>query len=217
MMFQADGPIWRILSTLGDMVILHLLWLICCIPIVTIGPATAAAHYVTLKLVRDEGRSVTYMFFKSFKKNFKQGMVLGLIFTAAGLVLGLDFYLCLNLMEGSSSFKLAMLAALAFLAIIYLIEMMYLWAVLACFENTLKQTVLNAFFIAMSHFGDTSVMLAQDLLLAVGAVLCFAFLPQVAILFVIFGFPLFFMVNSFRLVRIFEKYQPENRCREEDR
>lgn len=207
-MFQMDGPIWRFLSILGDMIILHALWLICCIPVVTIGPATAAAHYVTLKLVRDEGRSVWYMFFKSFKKNLKQGICLGIIFMVIGLFLSLDFYLCLYRMEGSPLFKLVMFSALGFLAILYMIEMIYLWGVLAYFENTSKQTVLNAFFIAMANWGETSVLLAQDLLIGVAAVISFAFAPQAAVLFAVFGFPLFFMANSFKLRKIFDHYQP---------
>lgn len=209
-MFQMDGPIWRFLNLLGDMVILHILWLICCIPLVTIGPATAAANYVTLKIVRDEGRGVWHMFFKSFRKNFRQGCLLGLVFFPAGLVLLLDFYLCLYRLETGGMFQFVMLAALGFLTILYLLEMMYLWAVLAWFENTEKQTVISAFFFAMSNFGDTSVMLAMDLLLGVAAVVCFAFFPQVAVLFFIFGFPMVFVVNSVKIRKIFDQYRLEH-------
>lgn len=204
-MFQIDGPIWRFINLLGDMIILHVLWLICCIPVITIGPATTAAHYAALKIVRDEGRGVWHMFFKSFRENFRQGIVLGLIFLPAGLILILDFYLCLYRVEAGGTFQFVMLAALGFLTILYLIEMIYLWAVLAWFQNTAKQTVVNAFFFAMSNFGDTSVMLAQDLVLGVGAVVCFAFFPQIGVLFVIFGFPMVFVVNSFKLRKIFDR------------
>lgn len=203
-MFQVDGPIWRFLSMLGDMIILHVLWLLCCIPIITIGPATAAAHYVAMKLVRDEGRSVIGMFVHSFRKNFRQGIILGVIFTLVGLVLGTDFYLCMHVLEESSLFQFVMLAALGFLTILYLIVMMYLWAVLAFFENTTRQTVVNAFLLAIANSRDTSVMLAQDLLIGVAAVLSIAFVPQLAILFIIFGMPLIFVVNSFKLRRILD-------------
>lgn len=203
-MFQVDGPIWRFLSMLGDMIILHVLWLLCCIPIITIGPATAAAHYVAMKLVRDEGRSVIGMFVHSFRKNFRQGIILGVMFTLVGLVLGTDFYLCMYVLEESSLFQFVMLAALGFLTILYLIVMMYLWAVLAFFENTTRQTVVNAFLLAIANSRDTSVMLAQDLLIGVAAVLSIAFVPQLAILFIIFGMPLIFVVNSFKLRRILD-------------
>ena len=91
-MFEVNGPLWRFLSSLFDMIVLHILWLICCIPIITIGPATTAAHYVAMKkIVKDEGRNVWSLFFKSFRENLKQGIILGVLFTVIGLLLGLDF------------------------------------------------------------------------------------------------------------------------------
>lgn len=103
-------------------------------------------------------------------------------------------------------FNLVMFSALGFLAIVYLVMMIYLWAVLARFNNSLKQTVLNAFFIAMSNLRDTSILLASDILIAVAAVVSMAFIPQMAVLFTIFGVPLFFVVNSLRLADILDRY-----------
>ena len=206
-MFEVNGPLWRFLSSLFDMIVLHILWLICCIPIITIGPATTAAHYVAMKkIVKDEGRNVWSLFFKSFRENLKQGIILGVIFTVIGLLLGLDFYLCLYKLEEGNMFNLVMFSALGFLTIIYLVLMIYLWAVLARFVNSPLQTVKNAFFIAMSNLRDTSILLASDILIAVAAVVSMAFIPQLAVLFTIFGVPLFFVVNSLRLTRILDRY-----------
>ena len=206
-MFEVNGPLWRFLSSLFDMIVLHILWLICCIPIITIGPATTAAHYVAMKkIVKDGGRNVWSLFFKSFRENLKQGIILGVIFTVIGLLLGLDFYLCLYKLEEGNMFNLVMFSALGFLTIIYLVLMIYLWAVLARFDNSPLQTVKNAFFIAMSNLRDTSILLASDILIAVAAVVSMAFIPQLAVLFTIFGVPLFFVVNSLRLTRILDRY-----------
>lgn len=164
-LFRYDGPVVTFFMKLGDMIILHVLWLLCCLPVVTIGPATVAAHYVALKLVRDEGRSVRQMFFKSFKQNLRQGIPLGLICLGAGGLLGLDLYLCIFKMEGSNMFKLVMTAALIFLTVLYLITMLYVWAVMAHFENTIRRTLLNAFLLGLSNWGATSTMLLLDILI----------------------------------------------------
>lgn len=71
-LFNLDNPIWRFMGKLVDVFILTLLWAVCCIPIITIGPASTAVYYVTLKLVRDEESYTVRSFFKSFKENFKQ-------------------------------------------------------------------------------------------------------------------------------------------------
>lgn len=58
-LFNLDNPIWRFMGKLVDVFILTLLWAVCCIPIITIGPASTAVYYVTLKLVRDEVGTLT--------------------------------------------------------------------------------------------------------------------------------------------------------------
>ncbi len=217
-MFDVNGPLWRLLSALFDMIVLHILWLICCIPIVTIGPATTAAHYVAMKkIVKDEGRNVWSLFFKSFRENFKEGLLLGIVFTVIGCLLGLDFYLCLYKLEESNLFNLVMYSALGFLTIIYLVLMIYLWAVLARFDDPPLQTVKNTFFIAMGNLRDTSVMLALDIVIVVVAVVSIAFIPQLAVLFTIFGVPLLFVVNSLKLARILDRYVAEAHGANEER
>ena len=90
--FNYDNPIWRFIGKFCDIMILNVLWLICCIPVVTVGAATTAVYYVTLKLVRDEEGPTIRSFFKSFKENFKQATVLWLIMLAVGALLGFDLY-----------------------------------------------------------------------------------------------------------------------------
>lgn len=205
-MFRYDGPFVTFLMKLGDMIILHLLWLACCLPVVTAGPATAAAHYVALKLVRDEGTSVIKMFFHGFIKNFRQAVILGVISTAVGAVLALDIWLCVHKLGAGGGSGLLLLSGLVFLSLIYLIVMLYLWAVLVRFDNTVCQVLVNSFLIAAGSWGDTSVLLLQDIVLLAAAVVSFVFLPQAAVLFAIFGVPLFFVVNAFRLRRVLERY-----------
>ena len=77
--FDMDSPLMRILNKFADLMWLNILTLICCIPIVTIGPALSAAHYVELKMYRNEEGYITRDFFKAFKVNFKQGFILGVI------------------------------------------------------------------------------------------------------------------------------------------
>ncbi len=214
--FQIDGPLWRFLSLLGDMVILHILWLVCSLPIVTVGPATVAAHWVAMKLVRDEGRGVFHEFFKSFKANLLQGIILGIIFLALGAFLVLDFYLMLEKIEASNMFMLVMLSLLCLFAILYLFIFIHVWAVQARFSNTIYKTITNAFFIAMSHVRDTSIMLAQDIVLVVLAVVSYAFLPQVFVVFGIFGVPMLFVVNSRKLRRIMDEFLPQAEHRLDD-
>ena len=79
------------MGKLADLILLNLLFIICCIPIVTIGASITAMYYVTLKMVRNEESYLFRSFFKSFKQNLKQSTVIWLILLAVSIVLWMDF------------------------------------------------------------------------------------------------------------------------------
>lgn len=60
--FNYDNPVWRFIGKLGDLILLNILWIVCSIPVFTIGASTTAVYYVTLKLARDEGDSTIRSF-----------------------------------------------------------------------------------------------------------------------------------------------------------
>ena len=82
--FNPDSPMMRALGVVWDLIVLNLLFLVCCIPVVTIGPAITALHYVTTKMAGEkDGTPVVGNFFKSFRANFRQGVLMGILFGAA--------------------------------------------------------------------------------------------------------------------------------------
>ena len=58
--FDMDKPFWKWLGKIPELVLLSLFWFICCIPVITIGPASSALYYVALKMVRKEAIRVKY-------------------------------------------------------------------------------------------------------------------------------------------------------------
>ena len=77
--FSMDNKFFQAMGRIADLLILNLVFLVCCIPVVTIGPALTALHYVTLKMARNEESYIIRSFFKSFKQNFRQGLIINLI------------------------------------------------------------------------------------------------------------------------------------------
>ena len=62
-LFNYDNPVWRFIGKFWDVLVVNLLWIICSIPIVTIGASTTAMYYVTLRLDRDEDGYTIRSFF----------------------------------------------------------------------------------------------------------------------------------------------------------
>ena len=94
-LFNYDNPVWRFIGKFFDVMILNLLWVVCSIPIVTMGASTTAVYYVTMKLVRDEDGPTIRSFFKSFKENFKQATIIWLILMVIGAIIGFDL-ICIS-------------------------------------------------------------------------------------------------------------------------
>ena len=86
-----DNPVIRILNRCTDLVVLNLLFLLCCIPVVTIGAALAAMISVTLRSVRYGDGYVVQHFFKAFRENFRRSTMVWLGAMLFGGLLVLDF------------------------------------------------------------------------------------------------------------------------------
>ena len=89
--FNLDSPVMQALGKVADLMWLNVLTMICCIPVITIGPSLTAMHYMALKIVRNEECYITRGFFKSFKENFRQGVVIGIITLFITFILVGDF------------------------------------------------------------------------------------------------------------------------------
>ena len=64
--FNPDHPINRFFSKIFCILYLNILWLLCSLPIVTIGPATTALYYTMLKVVSGDDSSTTSYFMICF-------------------------------------------------------------------------------------------------------------------------------------------------------
>lgn len=212
--FNYDNPVWRFIGKFGDLIILNVLWIVCSLPIFTIGASTTAVYYVTLKLARDDDGYTIRSFFKSFKENFKQSTIIWLILLLAGAILGVDLYFFARLFNGSSTVKTVMLTVFLAMALIYAAVAMYIFPLQSRFYNPVKRTFFNAFFMSIRHLFRTIGMIVIDgALIAAG----FVFLiPPVLMIFMLFGFPLLAFINSYILSPVFNIYMPkEDRAEEE--
>lgn len=82
-----------------DLILLNILWFVCCIPLFTIGAASAALWGVMLQRVRKEDIFSARDFFRSFKRNFKRASQVWGILAAAELLLMVNFVICHTFQE----------------------------------------------------------------------------------------------------------------------
>lgn len=193
--FNLDNPVWRFVGNIADMFLLSLLWYLSCLPLFTAGAATTAVYYVTLKLVRNQEGYTFASFRKSFALNFKQGTLIWLLFASVGLILGADIYWGIHNASG-----VFLLPAFLIVALIYLLNLAFIFPFLARCQNTTKAILKMNFAISLRSFLPVlSTLLVTAGVFSVGI---FVFWP---LLLIAPGFSAY--INSYIFNRILDKYQ----------
>lgn len=162
--FNFDSPLVNLIFRIADLIVLNLITLICMIPIITIGPAMKALAFTSLKMVREEDGNVVKTFWRNFKLNFVQSMLLGFICLAALFVILGDIYALVML---KSMFSWVAIVASAIAITIALITLLYAIPMQGRFLNKIKDTLKNAFWLALIKLPHSLVMLLCWLLLPV--------------------------------------------------
>lgn len=137
-----DNPVWKYLGRVWDAIWLTMLWIVFSLPIVTIGASTTALFYVAQKIVKDEEGTIIKQFLEAFKSNFKQATIIWLILAAAGGVLGVNLWFY---QQADTSFAKMFMIVLIVFTYVYLMVAHYIFAVLARFDNSVKNLFALAF------------------------------------------------------------------------
>ena len=212
--FSYESRFSQILIKLSYSCWLNTLWFLCSLPIITIGASTTALYSVTLKIVNDREASITKQFFDNFKRNFAQATRLWLIALFLGLFLAADIYIVTRLRlsaTGGIAVMWTLILALIIVAtVIYTITLIYLFPLIAYYENTDIAMIKNSFLFGVRYLFSTILVFAIHL--AMFYVVVNLFTP-----FVIFGEGLCAMFSSFLFIQIFllNSYQNEKDEEEE--
>lgn len=200
--FDPDGSIMKVLSRIADLAILNVLWLICCLPVITAGAATTALVTVTLKMVKNEESYIFRSYIKALKRNFRQSTIIWLILLVIMMVLGADYYI---MCHWESQMRLPILMVIVLAALVLLFVELYIFALIAKFENTIKEYFQNALLMSIRHLPYT-LMLA--LIFGIQIYVCLYMLVnyQFFPLLILFGGSAFVYLMSFVYVKIFKGY-----------
>lgn len=156
-LLNPESKLMLIFTKIAYSAYLNILWFLCCLPVVTAGASTTALFYVTLKMAKDEEGNVTKSFFRAFKENFKKATVIWLILLALGIVLAVDGYIFYH-MRFENAFWAVGTAVFLVAVAAYAIVLMYIFPLLARFENTVRAMFLNSIMLGMRFLLCTAAM-----------------------------------------------------------
>lgn len=199
-MFKLDSPLMNFLNKVADIMILNVLFLVFSIPFFTIGASFSAAYYMGFKMVKNEETYIMKGFWKAFKENFKQGTAIWLILLVVFGVLVADYrIIAYSGIEFAQWIRIAMMTV----TVVVLMGVVFMFPLQARFINPVKNTIKNAFLMALSHLPTAFLLVA---VYAVPVVI-FYFIPQILPVIVLMAFGFVIYIKSFLLLRVFKKYE----------
>ncbi len=146
--FSTESGLYKFMTGLTNVLKINILWLLCSLPIITVGAATIAAFDVTLKMVDDEEGYVGRQFIKAFKTNLKRGIPMGLLAIFCVYVVWLDFSLFFQIPDASIVLPIFGIVA----AFVFTFSFLYAFALQARYENTILCTLENSIRISFKYF-----------------------------------------------------------------
>lgn len=192
-----DSKFYKWGTLLGDLIIITLLWLVCSIPVFTIGASTTALYYVTTRQLSNREGYVTRDFFKSFKQNFLEATAVTFII---GILLAVIY---VNLRFFNPNTTISIIIYLIQYVILYeiIIFTIYVFPVLSRFDLKLGALIKTSFFMANRHL-LTTITCA---ILFVAIVMIF---KKCGILIILCA-GVYGILTSLMFMKLFRKYVPD--------
>ena len=154
--FNPENLVFRMLSKGVDFVGLSLLWLLLCIPIVTIGPATAALYYTVVKVFRQKKEDAFRTYLKASQENLKQGILVTLVCLPIAVFLAWGY----NVMASNVSTSAGVVMYMAYYVVLLVPAAIfcYLFPLMGRFSFQTGALFRTAFIMALRHLPSTIII-----------------------------------------------------------
>ena len=170
-LFNSNSKFWRAMDFLATMFLINCMWLAGCLPIITAGASTTAMCQTFFRIYAKREERLTVTFWKGFKTSLKQATMIWLVY----LVFFLDVVLVIwskrqyGVLPAWAVAK-PVLALAAVLALAVAFTAVYIFAIIAYYDCTIKQALVNALGISSRYPGRTLLLV---LLTGITAVLVY--------------------------------------------
>lgn len=196
--FDPENTLFRILARMVDFVGLSILWALLCLPVVTIGPASAALYYTVVKIFREkyEETGAFSLMLKTFVSNLKRGIPITLICLGVGVLLFLGY----SVMRANwgSTMGAVMFVAYDIALLLPGAVLCFIFPMMSRYDSGVKELFKNSAILVIKHLPSAIVVALLILQLAI-----FTIEVWVPLLF---APSLGALLSSLFIERIFKKY-----------
>ena len=127
---------------------LNFLYILFCLPVVTIGPATAGMTYVLRNFANEQHSFLFSDFWDSFKSNFKQSFIYSILSLIATVLLSVSIYYYYINLNQNKFYYLPFVVSVS-IAIIFIFMNYYVYLMIVTLDLKLKAIIKNAFIFSV--------------------------------------------------------------------
>ena len=204
--FDTDNFLMRFSEKVLDIVTVNLLFVVSCLPIVTIGIAKISLYQTIFEIKKSRRVPVFKTYIRAFKQNLKLGLQLGLLELGIVLISVLDLYLFWG--QEGLAFQLLKVICLGILIFLTLV-MLASYPIAARYELAWKEVLQKGLLLVSFNFPWFFLMLAIILLIIMLLYLSGFTLVLGGSAFLLFGFGLLAFWQAGLMEKLFAKYQAE--------
>lgn len=197
--FSPEGHLYAGMERIYQVLMLNIVFLISCLPLVTIGAAITAAYGTAYKLIYHKEGVLYRTYLSQFKRNFISAtkMWLSLLGVLAFGGLSLPYFRFL-IIGNQIAYYLVMI-----LLTFFILMSLYVFPLIARYENNLAAIVVNAMILSLKHLPISILVF----LVTVGGLFAFPlYLPKLLFIWLFMGMGIVFFINGKLLLKIFEHY-----------
>lgn len=189
---------WKLVS-------LNILYMVCCIPVITIGPATAGLIKVTRNFSMERNAFIWHDFFDSFKKNFKQSFVLGLIDILLTVSIGFGVYIYPEMAKENPIFYVLLVVSLS-IGFTAVMMNFYAYLMIVATDLPLVKILKNSFYLTCIGIKVNLITLLVSAVTVIFMAAIIMFYPFCVFLLLIMPAAFIAFLISFNSYPLIQKY-----------
>lgn len=194
----------KVLSRIADFIILNFLWLIGSLLIFTLGTSTTSLCYCIRKLRKEGEIAIWKNFWKAYQSNFRKATILLAFILLIAIISILNFLFLFQI--GLTDHILGRLLLILYW-IFMIVPVSYLLPLQAQFENTVWQTIQNAWLISIRHLPYSIILSAINSMPLIIFLLSPEFFLRSLLFWIFGGISLIVYLSDIVLQKVFVKYK----------
>lgn len=203
--FSLDSKFMRTMSMIADLIILNVIYLVTCLPVVTIGAASTALYTVCFRIGTAREGSLVKGYFRAFRDEFRQATLVWLFLLLFGAASCVNIFIFLS-MDGWMHYLF-----FPFVLFLLVVLMMtgYAFPLLSQFRNDTKSVIKNALIFSVAFLPRTVLIVVINVFpWALLLTNLYLFL-QVGFMWVIIYFAAAAYINARLLKKVFAPYMEQ--------